>query len=176
MDELVINLDQFQEISKKGRIFNTLLGSVLIMVSVLAIFSRISAGQGLRGSLFFIVVFILGVNVILYTYGIFFRIRRRYIVITSGGVEYKLSYFYPSRTIYWDDLKRVDIKTLRIFFHEKKGSVVRMKLGEVYYNDIKRLKLKIASCCTAKGIVWTDTTVESDISGSKSTKITPDLS
>jgi hypothetical protein len=164
MEELVVNLDQYQKISKSGKIFNTLLGTGMILLSARVIVNRIAEGQGFWEYFFFILVFIFGINMILFTYGVFFRIKRRYMVLSrNNGVEYKLSYFYPSRTIHWEDIEKVDIKTLKIHFHEGRGSVTRLKLGEISFNDIKKIKQTLADYCTEKEIPWTDTTVESDV-------------
>jgi hypothetical protein len=104
-------------------------------------------------------MFIFGMNMILYTFGVFFRIKRRYIVLNNKKIEYKLSFFYPSRTIYWNDVSRVEIKTLRVYIHTAKGNTLRMKLGEIFYNDIKTLKKKLSEVCGQNQISWTDTTV-----------------
>ncbi|MFO7924563.1 MAG: hypothetical protein R6U58_12820 [Bacteroidales bacterium] len=167
MDKLIINLDEYQKISKGGRIFNVILGSGLILLSALVIYKRTAAGQSFGDYLFFVILALIGLNILLYTFGIYYRISRRYVVLDNKGVEYKLSYFYPSNSFKWEDLKKVEIKTLRIYFYKAGGSSSKMKLGEIYYSDIKRLKKTLAGMCTEKGIEWSDTTVESELAGRK---------
>ena len=163
MDELVINLDQFQKLSKASIIFNTLLGSAVIIISGFTVFNRIIEGESIRDYFIHVIIVLAGVNMILYTYGILFRIKRRYVVVNDRAIDYKLSYFYPARTIRWEDIDKVEIKTLRIYFHSGKGPVSRMKLGEIFYNDIKDLKQHLSEYCRIKGIQCTDTTVESQM-------------
>ena len=163
MEYLNIELDEYRKIPKGGRIFNIIFGFGTIFLSTLAIYRRITGGHGFWEYFVFVLFIVLGVNVILYTFGIFYRISRRYVIVDEQGIEYKLSYFYPSRNISWASIKKVDIKTLRIFFVTKGGSSYRMKLGEIFYNDIKKLKKTLASICNQKGIEWSDTTVESGL-------------
>jgi hypothetical protein len=162
MDELVINLDHYQKITKSGRIFNTIIGSVMVIVSLITIVVKILAGESYWDLFIFILMFIIGLNTILYTYGFFFRIKRRYIILNDNKIEYKLSFFYPSRTINWKEVRKVEIKTLRVYFHSFRGKLWRMKLGEIFYNDIKTFKKKLAKVCDQNHIEWTDTTVEPD--------------
>lgn len=162
MDELIINLDQYQKISKSGRFFNTIIGSALIIVSGIIIAVKIYAGENYWNQFIYNLMFIFGLNMILYTFGFFFRIKRRYIILNSNKIEYKLSFFYPSRTITWKDVRKVEIKTLRVYFHTVKGNIWKMKLGEIFYNDIKTLKNKLSEVCDQNHVAWTDTTVEAD--------------
>lgn len=159
MKPVVINLDEYQKISKGWRIFNIIFGSLTLVLSLIAVVSQIARGHRFSEYFVFVFTFILGLNVLLQTFGIYHRISRRYVIIDNQGVEYKLSYFYPSRYIAWDHIKKVDIRTLRILFTSKKETTYRMKLGEVYYHDIRNLKQTLASACTKKGIEWSDTTV-----------------
>jgi hypothetical protein len=162
MDELIINLDQYQKISKSGRFFNTIIGSALIIVSGIIIAVKTFAGERYWNQFIYNLMFILGLNMILYTFGFFFRIKRRYIILNSNKIEYKLSFFYPSRTITWNEVRKVEIKTLRVYFHTVKGNIWKMKLGEIFYNDIKTLKNKLSEVCDQNHVAWTDTTVEAD--------------
>jgi Na+/melibiose symporter-like transporter len=166
MDELVINLDKYQKMTKSGRFFNAILGSALIIVSAVVIIVKTFAGESYWNQFIFNLMFILGLHIIFYTFGVYFRLKRRYIVLNNNKIEYKLSYFYPSRTIKWKDVRKVEIKTLRVYFHGAKGKIWRMKLGEILYNDIKTLKIKLAKVCDQNRIDWTDTTVEPDHAGS----------
>lgn len=165
MEELVINLDEYQKISKSGKIFNIILGVSLAGFCIYTIWKSIAAGEGFWEYFIFILFLFLGLGVLLFTFGIFYRISRRYVILDDKGLEYKLSRYYPSKSISWDDMKKVEIKTLRIFFHTGKHSFSRMKLGEIFYHDIKKLKQSLGEYCTAKGIEWSDTTVESEFSG-----------
>ncbi len=165
MDDLVINLDEYQKISKSGRILNILLGISLMGFCLFFIWNKIAKGEGFWDYFIFVVFLFLGLSVLLFTFGIFYKISRRYVILNSKGVDYKLSLFYPSRSIAWDDMKKVEIRTLRILFHTGKHSYTRIKLGEIYYNDIKKLKQNLAEFCIKKGITWTDTTVESELAG-----------
>lgn len=158
MEPLVINLDEFQKISKGWRIFYILLGSLTVILSSIAVISQIKRGQSFGEYLIFIITFIFGLNVLLQTLGIYHRISRRYVILDEEGIKYKLSYFYPSRNISWDNIKKVDIRILRIIFISEKGTSGKMRLGEIYYNDIRKLKQTLALICTKKGIEWTDTT------------------
>ena len=166
MEKLTINLDEYQKISRSGKIFNIILGSVLIFFPGVVIYKRISEGHDFGDYLFFLLLFILGLYILLFTFGIFYRITRRYVEVDDHGIEYKLSYFYPARSIPWEIMKKVEIRTLRIFFHTEGGSF-KMKLGEIFYSDIQILKQTLASVCSKKGIECSDTTVESDLAGSK---------
>ncbi|MFP4366440.1 MAG: hypothetical protein ACLFQA_05035 [Bacteroidales bacterium] len=159
MKTLVINLDEFQKISKGWRIFNLLLGSLTVIISSITVISQILRGQSLGEYLVFIFTFIFGLNVLFHTFGIYQRISRRYVIIDEKeGVKYKLSYFYPPRKISWDNIRKVDIRILRIIFITEKGTSFKMKLGEIYYKDIRELKRILALICSKKGIEWTDTT------------------
>jgi hypothetical protein len=162
MDELVINLDPHQKFPKRGWIFNSITGAAFIVTAVSAIVVKIIVGQGFWDYFFFILLFVFGVTMLLYTFGVFYRITRRYVILNQNGIEYKMSYYYPSRIVRWDDLRKVEIKTLRIIFYSVKGSVWRMKLGEISYNEIKTFKKALAEFCTEKGIGWTDSTVGAD--------------
>ncbi len=163
MDKLVINLDVYQNISKGGKIFNIIFGFAAVLLSSWVIYRRIAAGQEFWDYFIFLILLILGLYMILFTFGVFYRISRRYVILDNNGVEYKLSQFYPSKKYEWEELRKVEIKTLRINFHKVSGSSSIMKLGELFYTDIKKLKQALASCCTEKGIEWSDTTVESDL-------------
>ncbi len=163
MDDLVIQLDEYNKISRSGRVLNLLLAVFLIILSVIIIAQRISDGRSFGEYLFWVLVFLAGINILLYTYGFFYRIGRRFVIIDSTGIEYKLSRFYPSKIIKWDELKKVEIKTLSVICHSKSGFNSKLKLGEIFYSDIKKLKEKLASVCTEKKIDWSDTTVESDV-------------
>ncbi len=167
MEELKINLDEYQKLSKNGRTFNIIIGYALVFISATIIILRIIEGQSFGNYFFFVVLLFLGLYILLYTFGIFYRIRHRYVIINEEGMEYKLSYFYPPRVISWHELKRVDIKTLRIFFHLTSGSSCKMKLGEIFYNDIRNIKQVLAKNCTKKGIEWTDTSIKKQFGDSK---------
>ncbi len=160
MDDLVISLDEYNKLSRSGRVFNVLLATFLIILSTITVAKRISDGRNFGDYLFWILVLLAGINIILYTYGFFYRLSRRFVIIDRNGVEYKLSRYYPSRIYKWEELKKVEIKTLIVIFHSTGGSSSRMKLGEIFYSDIKKLKQKLAAECTEKGIEWSDTTVE----------------
>lgn len=166
MEKLTINLDEYQKISRSGKIFNIILGSALILFPGAVIYKRISEGHDFGNYLFFLLLFILGLYILLFTFGIFYRISRRYVVVDDHGIEYKLSYFYPARSIPWENLKKVEIRTLRIFFHTE-GGAFKMKLGEIFYSDIQILKQTLASVCGKKRIECSDTTAESYLAGSK---------
>jgi hypothetical protein len=161
MEYLNIELDEYRRISRSGRIFNIVLGFGTILLSALVIYKRIAGGQPFGEYFVFVLLIILGINILLYTFGIFYHISRRYVIIDDQSVEYKLYYFSPSRKISWSSVKRVDIRTLRIFFVTSGGSSYRMKLGEMFYHDIRILKRTLAAICTEKSIEWSDTTVES---------------
>ena len=158
-----MELDEYRRISGSGRIFNIIVGLGAIILSALVIYRRIIMGQQFWEYFVFVLFLVIGVNILLYTFGIFYHISRRYVIIDDQGVEYKLYYFYPSRKISWDSVKRVDIRTLRIFFVTSGGSSYRMKLGEMFYHDIRNLKRTLAVICTEKGIEWSDSTVESGL-------------
>jgi energy-coupling factor transporter transmembrane protein EcfT len=166
MDEIVINLDQYQKITKSGRFFNTIIGSAMTIVAGVVIIVKTIAGDSYWNQFIFNLMFIFGLHMLFYTFGVYFRIKRRYIVLNNNKIEYKLSYFYPPRTINWKDVRKVEIKTLRVYFHSIKGKVWRMKLGEILYNDIKALKRNLAKICDQNQITWTDSTVEPGHTGS----------
>ena len=165
MEYLKIELDEYRRITGSGRIFNLILGFVTIILSAFVIYRRIVSGQQFWEYFVFVLFLFLGVNIILYTFGIFYHISCRYVIIDDRGVEYKLYYFYPSRRISWDSLKRVDIRTLRIFFITIGGSTYRMKLGEMFYRDVRNLKRILAAICTERSIEWSDSTVEGGLDG-----------
>ncbi len=163
MEYLNIELDEYRRISGSGRIFNIILGFGTILLSALVIYRRVIGGQTFWEYFVFVLFIVLGVNILLYTFGVFYRISRRYVIVDDQGIEYKLYYFYPSGQISWASIKKVDITTLRIFIVTTGGSSYRMKLGEMFYRDIRNLKRTLAAICTEKGIDWSDSTVESEL-------------
>ncbi len=163
MEYLNIELDEYRRISRSGRIFNITLGLGIIILSSLVIYRRIIGGQPFWEYSVFVLFLVLGINILLYTFGIFYHIGRRYVIVDDQGVKYKLNYFYPPVKISWDSVKKVDIRTLRIFFITSSGSHCRMKLGEMFYHDIRNLKMTLAAICTEKDIEWSDSTVESEL-------------
>ncbi len=165
METLNIELDEYQKMSRSGRIFNIIFGFGALIFSTVIIYRNVSAGNMFWDYFIFILFALLGIYVLLYTFGIFYRISRRYVVVNDKGIEYKLSYIYPSTSFSWKDLEKVDIRTLRIFFHAGPGSPDRMKLGDLFYSDIKKLKRVLSEYCTEKEINWSDSTVESELVG-----------
>ncbi len=163
MDDLVINLDEYNKLSRSGRIFNVILAAAIIIFSSVTIIRRILDGRLFSEYLFQIILLFAGFNIILYTYGFFYRLSRRYVILNNQCIEYKLSWSHPSRIISWSELKKVEIKTLRIIFHTMEGVTAKMKLGEIFYSDIKKLKQSIGNQCSENGIEWSDTTVESEL-------------
>jgi len=164
MENLNIELDENRKISISGKVFNSITGTFIIIYSLSAIYNRIENGYEISKYYIFVLLIIFGVSILLYTFGFYYHLSRRYVSVDKKGVEYKLSYFYPSRIILWVNIKRIDIRILTIFFITKRGSSYRMKLGEIFYADIKKLKHHLASICIEKGIEWSDTTNYSQLS------------
>lgn len=167
MKSLNIELDEYRKLSTWGRIFNLVFGTGTVVLAGVVIYNKIVGGEGFWEYFIYILMLSLGLYVLLLTSGILYRLSRRYVIVNGKVIDYKLSYFYPSRTIRWEELVRVDIRTLRIIFFTGARSSSTMKLGELFYNDIRRLKETLAHICTDKGIEWSDTTVESDLAGHK---------
>ncbi len=167
MKSLIIELDEYRKISTWSRVFNLIFGTATTVFACVVIYTKIAGGESFWEYFIYILMLLLGLYVLLLTCGILYRLSRRYVIVNESVIDYKLSYFYPSRTIRWEELVRVDIRTLRILYFKGDGSSSAMKLGELFYNDIRRLKETLAYICTEKGIEWSDTTVESELAGHK---------
>jgi hypothetical protein len=161
MEPLRIDLDEFQNMTIRLKIFYTLVGLAIIGLSIYNIYNKVM-DQRVWYSLIFPVIFaIIGLNIILYCHGILFRLSRRYVLVNETFVDYKLYFFNPSRHLNWKDIKKVDIRTLRVFFVMKNGAQHKMRLGEILYQDLRSLKKYLAELAEDKGIEWKDTTDES---------------
>lgn len=161
MEQLRIDLDEFQNMTTRLKIFYTLVGLIIIGLSVINMYNKITDERAWYSLIFPAVFAILGINVILYCHGILFRISRRYVLVNDKFVEYKLYFFNASRHMNWKDIKKVDIRTLRVFFIMKNGSQHKMRLGEILYHDLRTLKKYLAELAEGKGIEWKDSTDES---------------
>lgn len=161
MNQLQINLDEFQKMTKKLKIFYTLVGLILIGLSVYNVYLKASLGEAWWTMIFPAIFALIGVNVILYSHGLYFRISRRYVLVNENFIEYKLYFFNPTRHLNWKDIKKVDIRTLRVLFTMKNGALHKMRLGEIFYNDIRALKKFLSELAEQKNIEWKDSTEES---------------
>ncbi len=161
MEKFTIDLDEYHKLSSRVKIFNFLLGSFLTVFSGITIFRMVGRGSQFGEYLFFLILLIVGINVIVYTFGVYYRVSRRYVEINDNCFEYKLSYFATPRIIAWKDMTKVEIRTLRVFFHTKGGAICKMKLGDIFYRDIRRIKDTLTSVCIEKEIRCIDKTTSS---------------
>jgi hypothetical protein len=163
MYHLRIDLDEFQNMTTPLKIFYTLVGLIIMGLSIYNIYYKIVDERFWYSMIFPFIFTILGLNIILYCHGILFRISRRYVLVNEKFVEFKLYFFNPVRHMNWKDIQQVDIRTLRIFFTMKNGSQHKMRLGEILYQDLRTLKKYLADLAEGKGIPWQDTTDENKI-------------
>lgn len=160
MEQLRIDLDEFHNMTIPLKIFYTIVGLTIMGLSVFNIYNKVMDQRTWYSLIFPVIFTIIGLNIILYCHGILFRISRRYVLVNDKFVDYKLYFSNPSRHLNWKDIKKVDIRTLRVFFVMQNGTQHKMRLGEILYHDLRQLKKYLADLAEAKGIEWKDSTDE----------------
>lgn len=158
MKKYLIELTDFQKMGKKEKVLYLLLGILSVVLGVILIVTRLHEGSGSGGVLFPSIMVLSGINVILYCTEVFFRFFRRYILVDQLGVHYSLAFYSPSRRLLWKDIKRIEIRLLRILITQKSGKTHKINLGEVPYHDVRNLKELIMAVARGKRISCRDLT------------------
>jgi hypothetical protein len=158
MEELLIELTEFQRMRKKEKVLYLLLGILIAVIGFSLIVSRILGGSAAKEFLLPGFMILSGINVILYSSEVFFRFFRRYILVDAKGIQYTLAFYNPARRIFWKDMKKVEIRLLRIMITQTSGKTNQIKLGEIPYHDVRNLKTRILSISRRKRIPCKDLT------------------